>query len=73
MKYTTFGKPNSFVFKNAELALKQLVSSVPDNVPVANHETAGSHQFKILYMVGDNPVVDIKGARQVYSFLDSWT
>ncbi|KAL6203133.1 hypothetical protein ACLB2K_026836 [Fragaria x ananassa] len=64
LKYTTFGKPNSFVFKNAELALKQLVSSVPDNVPVANHETAGSHQFKILYMVGDNPLVDIKGARQ---------
>ncbi|KAM5583898.1 hypothetical protein ABKV19_003665 [Rosa sericea] len=64
LEYTTFGKPNSFVFKNAELVLKQLVSSVHDNAQVAKHEIAGSHQFKTLYMVGDNPVVDIKGARQ---------
>ncbi|KAK9940292.1 hypothetical protein M0R45_016960 [Rubus argutus] len=64
LEYTTFGKPNSFVFKNAELVLKQLVSSLHDNVQVANHEIASSHQFKTLYMVGDNPSVDIKGARQ---------
>lgn len=64
LEYTTFGKPNSFVFKNAELVLKQLVSSLHGNVQVAYHEIASSHQFKTLYMVGDNPSVDIKGARQ---------
>ncbi|XP_062015708.1 cardiolipin synthase (CMP-forming) / mitochondrial hydrolase fusion protein-like isoform X2 [Rosa rugosa] len=42
----------------------QVVSSVHVNAQVANHEIAGSHQFKTLYMVGDNPLVDIKGARQ---------
>ncbi|XP_021809154.1 uncharacterized protein YKR070W isoform X1 [Prunus avium] len=65
LEYTTFGKPNPFVFKNAELVLKQLVSALHNNLQVAtNQANAGSYQFKTLYMIGDNPSVDINGARQ---------
>lgn len=65
LEYTTFGKPNPFVFNNAELVLKQLVSALHDNLQVANQANAGSYQFQTLYMIGDNPSVDINGARQV--------
>ncbi|XP_048444648.1 uncharacterized protein YKR070W isoform X2 [Pyrus x bretschneideri] len=64
LEYTTFGKPNPFVFKNAELILKQLVLSLQDKVQVLNPANAGGHNFKTLYMIGDNPAVDINGARQ---------
>ncbi|BBH04892.1 hydrolase family protein / HAD-superfamily protein [Prunus dulcis] len=64
LEYTTFGKPNPFVFNNAELVLKQLVSALHDNLQVANQANAGSYQFQTLYMIGDNPSVDINGARQ---------
>ncbi|KAM0999642.1 hypothetical protein ACFX15_006136 [Malus domestica] len=64
LEYTTFGKPNPFVFKNAELVLKQLVLSLQDKVQVLNPANAGSHNFKTLYMIGDNPAVDINGAWQ---------
>lgn len=63
LEYTSFGKPNAFVFKNAETVLKQLASSLDHEVHVVNHPDDGSH-FKTLYMIGDNPSVDIKGARQ---------
>lgn len=64
MEYTSFGKPNAFVFKNAETILKQIASSLDHEVHVVNHPDDRSH-FKTLYMIGDNPSVDIKGARQV--------
>ncbi|KAK9280684.1 hypothetical protein L1049_014382 [Liquidambar formosana] len=64
LEYTSFGKPNPFVFKNAETVLKQLVPLSDHNLQVANHSDASSHQFKTLYMIGDNPSVDIKGAQQ---------
>ncbi|KAG7998679.1 hypothetical protein I3843_01G269800 [Carya illinoinensis] len=57
-----FGKPNLFVFKNAEAILRQLRSSCDDNY--INNGNNGSHPFKTLYMIGDNPLVDIKGAKQ---------
>ncbi|KAG6669943.1 uncharacterized protein YKR070W-like isoform X3 [Carya illinoinensis] len=57
-----FGKPNPFVFKNAEAILRQLRSSCDDNY--INNGNNGSHPFKTLYMIGDNPLVDIKGAKQ---------
>uniref|UniRef100_A0A2N9H0C2 Mitogen-activated protein kinase n=1 Tax=Fagus sylvatica TaxID=28930 RepID=A0A2N9H0C2_FAGSY len=63
LEYTSFGKPNPFVFKNAEAVLKQLASSLYHEVHVVNHANDGSH-LKTLYMIGDNPSVDIKGARQ---------
>ncbi|XP_050291955.1 uncharacterized protein YKR070W isoform X2 [Quercus robur] len=63
LEYTSLGKPNAFVFKNAETVLKQLASSLDHEVHVVNHPDDGSH-FKTLYMIGDNPSVDIKGARQ---------
>ncbi|KAF5467182.1 hypothetical protein F2P56_017035 [Juglans regia] len=57
-----FGKPNPFVFKNTEAILRQLHSSCDDNY--INNGNNGSHPFKTLYMIGDNPLVDIKGAQQ---------
>ncbi|XP_059628239.1 uncharacterized protein YKR070W-like isoform X2 [Cornus florida] len=63
LEYTTFGKPNPFVFKNAEAILKQLQPSCPNSHAVdVGHMS--SHAFKTLYMIGDNPSVDIKGAQQ---------
>ncbi|KAK0606139.1 hypothetical protein LWI29_034472 [Acer saccharum] len=64
LEYTSFGKPNPLVFQNAETVLKQLVSSLHPNAPAVNQSTPESHHFKTLYMVGDNPSVDIKGALQ---------
>jgi HAD superfamily hydrolase (TIGR01456 family) len=62
LEYTSFGKPNPFVFKNAEDVLKEIATS-----PYSSNQ--GSHHFKTLYMIGDNPKIDIRGARQVsYSF-----
>lgn len=58
LEYTCYGKPNPFVFKNAEILLEQLVLSL-------HHVNAGIHHFKTLYMIGDNPLVDIKGAKKV--------
>lgn len=63
LEYTTYGKPNPSMFKNAEILLHQLVQSLHQDTHVASH--AGTHHFKTLYMIGDNPSVDIKGARQV--------
>lgn len=65
MEYTSYGKPNPLVFKNAENVLMKVLSSSYCNNP-ANDVVR--QPFKTLYMVGDNPSVDIKGARQVYSF-----
>ncbi|XP_042510733.1 uncharacterized protein YKR070W isoform X2 [Macadamia integrifolia] len=63
LEYTSFGKPNPLVFKNAEEILKLLLSSYCNYHVVSNGNT-GSHPFKTLYMIGDNPSVDIKGAQQ---------
>ncbi|XP_071732870.1 mitochondrial hydrolase YKR070W-like [Rutidosis leptorrhynchoides] len=62
LEYTSFGKPNPFVFKNAESILKQLkpLTNTVNNLK----EDDKSHEFETLYMIGDNPSVDIKGARQ---------
>ncbi|XP_009783272.1 mitochondrial hydrolase YKR070W-like [Nicotiana sylvestris] len=60
LKYTSYGKPNPFVFKNAETVLMQVLQSSHYNNQVDGREQF----FKTLYMIGDNPAVDIKGARQ---------
>ncbi|XP_057731774.1 uncharacterized protein YKR070W [Arachis stenosperma] len=62
LDYTSFGKPNPSVFQNAEIVLRQLVPLVYNDVPAKNHNNA--QHFKTLYMIGDNPAVDIRGARQ---------
>lgn len=60
LKYTTYGKPNPFVFNNAAKILEKLVLSMyPDSQEV------NECQFSALYMVGDNPKVDINGASKV--------
>lgn len=60
LKYTSYGKPNPSVFKNAETVLMNVLQSCHNN-----HQVDGRKQFsKTLYMIGDNPSVDIKGARQ---------
>ncbi|KAK3034428.1 hypothetical protein RJ639_034665 [Escallonia herrerae] len=64
LEYTTFGIPNPFVLKNAESILGKLRphSCRGDLIMEAGNMT--SHSFQTLYMIGDNPSVDIKGARQ---------
>lgn len=64
MEYTSFGKPNPFVFKNAETILRQLQPSSCNGELIVDRENLASHAFETLYMIGDNPSVDIKGARQ---------
>lgn len=64
LKYTSFGKPNPSVFKNAEVVLKEVLHSCHSHQTV-NYVIGEDHAFKTLYMIGDNPSVDIKGARQV--------
>lgn len=63
LKYTSYGKPNPFVFKNAEAVLTKIVSTMHQNKEMTNGGLANS--FSTLYMVGDNPKVDINGARKV--------
>lgn len=49
LQYTCFGKPNPSVYRHAEMMLGYLLQfSSP----------------KTLYMIGDNPLVDVKGAVQ---------
>ncbi|KAK6645872.1 hypothetical protein PHAVU_L001232 [Phaseolus vulgaris] len=62
LEYTCFGKPHPSVFKNAEIVLQKLVASLYEDFYNRNHDNTSS--FKTLYMIGDNPAVDIKGARQ---------
>ncbi|KAF7152035.1 hypothetical protein RHSIM_Rhsim01G0222900 [Rhododendron simsii] len=64
LEYTSFGKPNTSVFRNAETVLRELVHSSSDTIQSANDKIGGNQVFRTLYMVGDNPSVDIKGARQ---------
>ncbi|KAK6246962.1 hypothetical protein QUC31_018527 [Theobroma cacao] len=59
LRYTSLGKPNPVAFKNAEVVLKLLASSL-----YHDHAHSGSHDFRTLYMIGDNPFVDIKGSMQ---------
>ena len=64
LKYVSFGKPNPFVFKNAEKVLSRLQYSY-HNINFKNYEDRQSHPLKTLYMIGDNPLVDVKGSRLV--------
>lgn len=64
LEYVSFGKPNPFVFKNTEAILTQLQPSHCHN-DTTNTGNSQSHAFKTLYMIGDNPSVDVKGAQQV--------
>lgn len=59
MQYTSYGKPNPSVFKNAENVLMQVVRST------IGHHNMEQNPFKTLYMIGDNPSVDIRGAKEV--------
>ncbi|PON64313.1 HAD-superfamily hydrolase, subfamily IIA, CECR [Trema orientale] len=63
LEYVSFGKPNPFVFKNAEAILRQLQPSYHDD-HLTNNGDSGFQPFKTLYMIGDNPFVDVKGAKQ---------
>ncbi|KAI3852082.1 hypothetical protein MKW98_020081 [Papaver atlanticum] len=63
LQYTSFGKPHPFVFKNAENILNQLQPFSRDNHVVKDGDAVG-HPLTSLYMIGDNPAVDIKGAQQ---------
>ncbi|CAL5200231.1 unnamed protein product [Lathyrus oleraceus] len=62
LEYTCFGKPNPSVFKNAATVLQQHVPRVYEDFNDINHKN--TQHFQTLYMIGDNPAVDIRGARQ---------
>ncbi|XP_050209567.1 uncharacterized protein YKR070W-like [Mercurialis annua] len=64
LDYTTFGKPNPFVFNNAEAVLSQLQKSCRSEPNFKKCGGPESPPLKTLYMIGDNPLVDIKGAQQ---------
>ncbi|XP_006649887.1 uncharacterized protein YKR070W isoform X1 [Oryza brachyantha] len=60
LKYVSYGKPNPFVFKNAANILEKLAICMHPSSPPAK-EVEG-HRFSTIYMIGDNPKVDINGA-----------
>jgi len=60
LKYTSYGKPNPLVFKNAASILEKLVMSMYPNSQTSKE--VKDCQFSTIYMVGDNPKVDINGA-----------
>ncbi|KAK1321194.1 hypothetical protein QJS10_CPA03g01320 [Acorus calamus] len=64
LKYTSFGKPNPSVFKNAEAIMNQLQSSISCNSRIMNGGITKQYPLKTIYMIGDNPSVDINGARK---------
>ncbi|CAI9091027.1 OLC1v1025944C1 [Oldenlandia corymbosa var. corymbosa] len=64
LESTVFGKPKPFVFKNAEVILRQLWESSCHGSAVDEDGDFSTRSFKTLYMIGDNPSVDIKGAQQ---------
>ncbi|CAI9767455.1 unnamed protein product [Fraxinus pennsylvanica] len=66
LQYTCFGKPNPFVYKNAETILREIQKSCHCDA-IAKNAEQGSLSFKTLYMIGDNPLVDVKGAHQAGS------
>ncbi|XP_072975184.1 mitochondrial hydrolase YKR070W [Typha angustifolia] len=60
LEYMSIGKPNPFVFKNAEAVLAKLISNI---YHVQDSTVEGrAHSFNTFYMIGDNPKVDINGA-----------
>ncbi|KAL8257613.1 hypothetical protein R6Q59_029654 [Mikania micrantha] len=71
LKYTSFGKPNPFVYKNAESILMQLDQSLTSDADLnGEYKDMKSHHFKTLYMIGDNPSVDIKGGTSMVFYFD---
>ncbi|XP_065869737.1 mitochondrial hydrolase YKR070W-like isoform X2 [Euphorbia lathyris] len=64
LKYTTFGKPNPPVFQNAEAVLNQLQLFCQTEANLKECGNPGSFPLNTLYMIGDNPSVDVKGAQQ---------
>ncbi|KAL3750873.1 hypothetical protein ACJRO7_011801 [Eucalyptus globulus] len=64
LAYTSYGKPNPFVYGNAETMLRNLMPSLLSNLDVENTTNSGIRCFKTLYMIGDNPKSGIRGARQ---------
>lgn len=59
LKYTSYGKPNPFVFKKAANILEKLAMDIyPNSQPTTDVK---DHQFSTIYMIGDNPKVDIYG------------
>ncbi|KAL0926242.1 hypothetical protein M5K25_002456 [Dendrobium thyrsiflorum] len=60
LQYTSFGKPNPFVFKIAESVLMQVASTRYGGQCTV--DDTKENKFSTIYMIGDNPMVDIKGA-----------
>ncbi|KAL3523415.1 hypothetical protein ACH5RR_016249 [Cinchona calisaya] len=67
LECTVFGKPKLFVFRNAEVILRHLRAFSCDGDVTREDGHLPLYGFKALYMIGDNPSVDIKGASQAGS------
>ncbi|XP_057989456.1 uncharacterized protein YKR070W isoform X3 [Hevea brasiliensis] len=70
LENVSFGKPNPFVFKNAEAILSQLqlCSHIESNFKECGGP--GSPPLKTLYVIGDNPSVDVKGWKSLVFYFD---
>ncbi|XP_070031628.1 mitochondrial hydrolase YKR070W-like isoform X2 [Nicotiana tomentosiformis] len=62
LEYTSFGKPNPFVFQSAGAILRNLQLSRQSNDLSGDKDAIRA--FRTLYMIDDNPFVDVKGAQQ---------
>lgn len=60
LSYKSFGKPNTIAFKDAETVLQKMALGLP---PSDQLETP-NEKVNVLYMIGDNPTVDIYGVHQ---------
>ncbi|XP_078430196.1 hydrolase family protein / HAD-superfamily protein isoform X2 [Wolffia australiana] len=61
LQYTSFGKPNLVAFKSAEGVLEQLRSMICKESQKEKYGCREVDAFNTLYMIGDNPSVDIIG------------
>ncbi|KAG6477387.1 hypothetical protein ZIOFF_066641 [Zingiber officinale] len=61
LEYTSYGKPNPSVFKNAESTLTKLALAT---YPAKETRVGKNFAFNIIYMIGDNPKVDVNGAKK---------
>ncbi|KAL3750883.1 hypothetical protein ACJRO7_011810 [Eucalyptus globulus] len=63
LAYTSYGRPNPFVYGNAETLLRNLMPSLLSNLDVESNTYSEFVVSEHLYMIGDNPKINIRGAR----------
>ncbi|XP_039161889.1 uncharacterized CDP-alcohol phosphatidyltransferase class-I family protein C22A12.08c-like isoform X2 [Eucalyptus grandis] len=71
LAYTSYGRPNPFVYGNAETVLRNLMPSLLSNLDVENNTYSGFHCFRTLYIIGDNPksTLEAHDGQEILGFL----